>query len=163
MNEKERLSALNEMERQEAYIQNREPAEVISRDMESYEGGSYNHDTNTISINSDHISNDEAYDAHRAYYHESRHAYQHEQAKNPAEANNPEQAQEWKENHANYITPEQDYDGYKNQPVEKDANEYATTRMHEYNEAQGVSFAAQVEKENQTIDTSQSIDTGISQ
>jgi len=150
MNENERISALNEVELLEANNQNREPAEIISQDMPSYKGGSYDYNTNTIKINSDFISNEEPYDALKSYYHESRHAYQHEQANNPSEANDPELAQEWKENlkPENYITPDQNPDKHYDQPVEVDARNYATSRMYEYNDSQGVSFSAQTRMTN---------------
>jgi len=141
MNESERLSALNAMEQLEADNQDREPAKIISQKMPLYQGGSYDYDTNTIKINIDSLSNEEPYHALGTYYHESRHAYQHEQANNTAKADNPKQAQEWKENlkKENYITYEQDPEGYYNQPVEIDAKDYAQTRMLQYNEEQGLS------------------------
>jgi len=149
MNREERLTALNEAEHQEASAQKRKPAEVTSENMDSHEYGFYNRGTNTIAINDDFINKEEPYDALRAYFHESRHAYQHEQAENPTEVS-PEQSQLWKENFKkeNYIRPSENYEAYKAQPVEADAHDYATRRMHEYNESQGVSFSAQVRASN---------------
>jgi len=70
--------------------------------------------------------------------HESRHCWQHEYA----EKSDSPQAREFKENFDDYIRPEDDYRGYRNQPVEADARDYAkdindnipTERVSETNE-----------------------------
>lgn len=55
--------------------------------------------------------------------HENRHQYQSERAKNPTTS----EEREWRENlkPGNYIRPEDDRRGYWNQPVERDARNYA--------------------------------------
>lgn len=67
----------------------------------------------------------------RTYAHEFRHSYQAEQAARydkPQFRNlvdNAEAAKEWSENLRHYITPNEDYDAYRNQPVERDARDFA--------------------------------------
>lgn len=55
--------------------------------------------------------------------HESRHCWQHERADNPE----TEQDYQFKENFDDYVRPEDDYRAYKNQIVESDARDYATS------------------------------------
>jgi hypothetical protein len=64
----------------------------------------------------------------RTYAHEFRHSYQAEQTTRYGKpqfrslVDDPQAAQEWLHD---YIAPEEDYDAYRNQPVEKDAREFA--------------------------------------
>ena len=65
------------------------------------------------------------------YAHEFRHSYQDEQvtAREKPQFRNlvddPDEAAEWAANSANYIGPEEDFDAYHNQPVERDARAFA--------------------------------------
>lgn len=66
--------------------------------------------------------------------HESRHCWQHERAENPQ----TEQDYEFKENFEDYVSPSDDYQEYKNQPVEVDARQYAADvcqNIDEYDES----------------------------
>jgi len=82
--------------------------------------GGYSPSENTIYINEHNMGNPaETVDT---IAHESKHCQQYERAENPQN----EQDVEFKENLENYIRPENDYEGYKNQPVEVDAREYAS-------------------------------------
>lgn len=93
--------------------------------------GGYSPSENAIYINEYNMG--DAKETADTIAHESRHCWQHEVAEN---SNNP-QAQEFKENFADYIRPEDDYRGYRNQPVEADARDYArniTDNIPEKNE-----------------------------
>jgi len=79
-------------------------------------------------------------EAVETYGHEFRHSYQHEQAQRYEKgfkAEDPEKAKEWSENFKDYKQPPdvelaksdpekyfKEYDTYRNQPVEKDANDF---------------------------------------
>ena len=81
--------------------------------------GGYSPSENAIYINEHNMG--DAKETADTIAHESRHCWQHEIADN---SDNP-QAQAFKENFDDYIRPEDDYRGYRNQPVEADAREYA--------------------------------------
>lgn len=81
--------------------------------------GGYSPSENTIYINEHNMG--DAKETADSIAHESRHCWQHEMADN---SDSP-QAQAFKENFDDYIRPEDDYRGYRNQPVEADAREYA--------------------------------------
>jgi hypothetical protein len=53
--------------------------------------------------------------------HESRHCFQHMRAQNPQN----EQDEEFRDSFDNYIDPDIDRQGYRDQLVERDAREYA--------------------------------------
>jgi|GEM_PF-4998699 len=150
MDRDERVVALNDLERQEAIEQNRPPADVAGEEMASSENGYYDHNVNKIAINNEQLESDEPYDALRTYYHEERHAYQHDQVEKLEEGktDNPEQTQEWKENFDNYDEPGSDFELYENQPVEQDARDHSTKKMLEYNQTQN---------EDETSDLDESI------
>ena len=64
--------------------------------------------------------------------HESRHAFQHRCVKHPESCDvSPKVIEEWKDNQKHYIRPEDDFVAYENQPIEKDANEFADSVMKE--------------------------------
>lgn len=93
--------------------------------------GGYSPSENAIYINEYNMG--DAKETADTIAHESRHCWQHEVAEN---SDNP-QAQEFKENFDDYIRPEDDYRGYRNQPVEADARDYArniTDNIPEKNE-----------------------------
>lgn len=148
----ERLAALNELEEQEAYEQGREPAEVMGENLPPNVDGSYNYDENKIKIDNELLQSDEPYDALRTYYHEERHAYQHDQARDPENADDFEQARQLRENLDNYVTPEENEDRHLSQPVEQDAKEYATNRMHEYNKTHSLETLSKSENPSKSED-----------
>ncbi len=82
--------------------------------------GGYSASENTIYINEYNIN--DAAETVDTIAHESRHCWQHEFAEN---SDSP-QAQIFRENFNDYVRPEDDYRGYRNQPVETDAREYAS-------------------------------------
>lgn len=81
--------------------------------------GGFSAAENAIYINENQM--DDAVETADTIAHESRHCWQHEYA----EKSDTPQAQEFRENFEDYIRPEDDYRGYRNQPVEVDAREYA--------------------------------------
>lgn len=82
--------------------------------------GGYSYANNTIYINESNINDSK--ETADTIAHESRHCWQHEYA----DKSDSSLAQEFRENFDDYIRPEDDYRGYKNQPVEADAREYAS-------------------------------------
>ena len=88
-----------------------------SDDVDDY--GGYSASENTIYINANNMEN--ATETADTIAHESRHCWQHEYV----EKSDSQQANEFKENFGNYISPDFDYDEYLAQPVEKDARNYA--------------------------------------
>lgn len=81
--------------------------------------GGFSASENAIYINENQM--DDAVETADTIAHESRHCWQHEYA----EKSDTPQAREFRENFEDYIRPEDDYRGYRNQPVEVDAREYA--------------------------------------
>ena len=140
-----RLDALNEMERQLASQENRPalPVAVIPPDKrepglqgyfdpkEGKNGG--------IFVDPQLIYNDEPYQAAETYFHEARHAYQHEVAinskKHPEVSR--EQADQWRTNDEAYIGSEDieleeyQYGHYYGQPMEVDARQAGQDRTEE--------------------------------
>lgn len=99
---------------------NKNPPEIIFRgDMGDGEYGGYNPETNTIEINENML--DDSAEAADTIAHEMCHAHQRQAAADPS---NP-RAAEYQEGFDNYISPEYDYEGYQNQPIEAEAREYA--------------------------------------
>jgi len=97
------------------------PPEVVFRnDMPDGSYGGYNPDTNTIEINENML--DDNVEAADTIAHEMWHAYQQEEATKIPPS---EQGREYQEGFDNYISPEYDFEGYENQPVEAEAREYA--------------------------------------
>ena len=81
--------------------------------------GGYAASNNTIYINRFNMG--DAAETADTIAHESRHCWQHERADNPQ----TEQDYQFKENFDDYVCPEDDYRGYRDQPVEADARDYA--------------------------------------
>lgn len=99
---------------------------------DSTDFGGYSAKENAIYINEYNMG--EARETADTIAHESRHCWQHERAENPQ----TEQDYEFKENFEDYVSPSDDYQEYKNQPVEVDAKQYATEvcqNIDEYGES----------------------------
>ena len=94
-----------------AYYNNEDPGDY----------GGYAASTNTIYINRFNMG--DAAETADTIAHESRHCWQHERADNPQ----TERDYQFKENFDEYTRPEENFEEYLNQPVEKDAREYADT------------------------------------
>lgn len=99
---------------------------------DSTDFGGYSAKENAIYINEYNMG--DARETADTIAHESRHCWQHEHAENPQ----TEQDYEFKENFEDYVSPSDDYQEYKNQPVEVDAKQYATEvcqNIDEYGES----------------------------
>ncbi len=140
------LDKLKTIKEKEAYLQNeldkiaREngfpPVKVKIRELNDPEGknsrGHYNHLTKTIVIDKSDVLS-ESYPEEKiieTLAHESRHAYQHycvdyyEKEGKVPEGVNEESVIEWRDNFRNYVDPDDDFEGYRDQPVEIDARAY---------------------------------------
>jgi len=99
---------------------NENPPEIIFRDdMPDGSYGGYNPETNTIEVNENMI--DDSAEAADTIAHEMWHAYQQQEALDPAS----EKGRKYQEGFENYISPEYDFEAYENQMVEAEAREYA--------------------------------------
>ena len=130
-----RRASLQNLEYREADSQGRFPAGVNTSDsMRPEEYGAYDPSANQININSALLAESSPAQALGTYFHEERHAQQHNAARFPELSDNPEQAQEWRDNFKNYISPNEDFEGYYKQPVEADARDYSSKRLSEFQE-----------------------------
>jgi hypothetical protein len=92
-----------------SYYNNRDPRDF----------GGYSPSANVLSINEDNLGDGpETVDT---VSHEYRHAYQRQRSENPEN----ERDFMFQDNFRNYTKPEEDYEEYKNQILERDAREYA--------------------------------------
>ena len=95
-----------------------------------YELGSYSKSSDTISLNSKYLEDADCTSLLDTILHESRHAFQHRAIDNPKSVSVDDKTREsWNINITNYILPIWDFEAYENQPVEKDANEFAENVM----------------------------------
>ena len=116
--QKEAVSALRDSVADDLGLQEKPDVKYYNNDDDTDFGG-YSPSENAIYINEHNMG--DAKETADTIAHESRHCWQHEIADN---SDSP-QAQAFKENFDDYIRPEDDYRGYRNQPVEADAREYA--------------------------------------
>lgn len=92
--------------------------------------GCYSPDNNTIRLNSNYLENSDCKDLMNTLLHESRHAFQHRCVNHPESCDvSPKVIEVWKENQKHYIRPEDDFVAYENQPIERDANDFADSVM----------------------------------
>jgi hypothetical protein len=99
---------------------NETPPDIVFRDdMPDGAYGGYNPETNTMEVNVNML--DDSVEAADTIAHEMWHAHQQQCAMDPAS----EKGREYREGFDNYISPEYDFEGYENQPVEAEAREYA--------------------------------------
>ena len=132
----ERLDALQNVEFEEARRQGRPSNVVFGDKLPPYENGSYRPSGNAfggaICVNEELIKNDRPHETLKCLFHESRHAYQHHEAALPEASGDPERALLFRHNIDNYISPQEDYEGYRDQPIEVDARSYAENQMTLY-------------------------------
>ena len=103
---------------------------IFFREMQPNNMGSYNPETNIITLNSKLLEKENPESLMKTILHESRHAYQHYAVEHPDKVTvNEATIAEWKENFDYYICPEWDFEAYVNQPVEADANDFAASVM----------------------------------
>lgn len=104
----------------------------------SNECGAFDVETKEIVLNSNLLFDSNPEEAMKTIMHETRHAYQDFAINYPDKVYiDDDTIKAWKENFKHYISPELDYEVYCNQPLEKDAEDFANRMWNE-----GVSHAA---------------------
>ena len=92
--------------------------------------GGYNPLTNKIELNSNFLEKEDCEDLLNTILHESRHAFQNKCIYNPSSVTVKDNIIDvWKDNFDNYIRPDEDFEAYENQEIEKDANYFADSVM----------------------------------
>ena len=92
--------------------------------------GGFNPDTNTIELNMNYLEKPDCENLLNTILHESRHAFQDKCIRQPETVTVKENIiGVWKDNFVNYIKPEDDFEAYENQEIEKDANYFADSVM----------------------------------
>lgn len=92
--------------------------------------GCYNSANNTIKLNANYLETPDCKDLMNTLLHESRHAFQHRCVNHPESCDvSPKVIEAWKDNQKHYIMPEDDFVAYENQPIERDANDFADSVM----------------------------------
>ena len=89
----------------------------------------------SLTIDTDNVEGDDPFQVMETVIHETQHQYQHYLVENPdkrPEHISEETIQSWKENFDNYISPRDDYEGYRKQPVEQDARDTADEVVNDY-------------------------------
>lgn len=101
------------------------------KEMPSNNMGAYNPETNTITLNSRLLENDNPYTTMETILHESRHAFQQYAVDHPWRVRvDSNTIAIWEDNLNYYIRPEWDFEAYEKQPIEADANSYAANVMN---------------------------------
>jgi hypothetical protein len=136
LNPTERLEALQELENELAKQRGDEPCLVVGKNLgENILGWHTRSNTgpDTIEINSELISRDQPYEAVETLFHEDRHAYQVYAIQHPGTHDNLGEVEDWRKNlDGGYIEDTGlNYDYYRWQPVEADANQIARERTDE--------------------------------
>lgn len=97
--------------------------------------GSFNPSTNSIELNINSLEKPNSQSLFNTILHESRHAFQHKAVDNPDSVSvNNNIIDTWRQNFDNYISPWLDYEAYREQPVEKDAFDYADNFFQKKND-----------------------------
>jgi hypothetical protein len=139
LSEEEKLDYFQSLENYMAMESNRESCKVKGKFLYTGEEGvvlgAYNPETREIDIN---VSQFDEYSLYgkepsrltQTCLHEGRHALQHQVAEGKVEYPDQEIAHEWKNNlkEGNYISYKRNPKAYYNQPVERDAREFAEKR-----------------------------------
>lgn len=100
--------------------------------------GGYNPATNKMELNSNFLENNDCRDLMNTILHESRHAFQNRCIQNPDSVTVKQNIIDvWKDNFENYITPQDDFEAYENQEIEKDANYFADSVMRKGEQVYG--------------------------
>lgn len=111
---------------------------ILVEDIPGSAAGAYNPFFDSIRIDSDLLDDKNGYEIISIIAHETRHQYQHdcvvyyEQTGDAPEGINIDQVKNWKSNFDNYISLNDDPQGYRRQPVEKDAYAYGNNYEEEY-------------------------------
>ena len=95
-----------------------------------YNLGGYDPLTNRIELNSNYLEKADCEDLLNTILHESRHAFQNKCIDTPNSVTVKDNIIEvWRDNFDNYIRPDEDFEAYENQEIEKDANYFADSVM----------------------------------
>lgn len=89
----------------------------------------------SLTIDSDNVKGDDPFEVMETIGHETRHQYQHYLVEHPDKrpANiSEETVKSWKDNINNYKRAENDYEAYRNQPIEADARQAGEQAADEY-------------------------------
>ncbi len=110
----------------------------FSDDFVSNEWGAFDVETKEIVLNSNLLVDSNPEKVMKTILHETRHAYQYFAINYPDKVYiDDDTLKAWKDNFKHYISPELDYEAYRNQPLEKDAEDFANRMWNE-----GVAHAA---------------------
>lgn len=142
LDESARVEVLQCVEEHSALDAGREPRTVIAEWLETSDEavcmGKYDRDRNVIVLNSSQLLPDSLHGKTHdrmteTTLHEGRHAFQWDCVEGKAQHNNPRQVREWTANltEEGYIRPKENLRAYINQPVEKDAREFAKAKLAE--------------------------------
>lgn len=105
-------------------------AELYFAPKPAYQLGGYNHLTNRIELNSKYLEKADCEDLLNTILHESRHAFQNKCINTPESVTVKDNIIDvWNDNFDNYISPNEDFEAYENQEIEKDANYFADSVM----------------------------------
>jgi hypothetical protein len=128
-NELSRLAALQSLENDIAKQQGRTPCGVYATDERKSGEGFYDRDSRNIYVSSEDLRSPLPHEAVNTVAHEGRHDYQHHVKDHPGSHSELSDAKKIELSNnlqpGNYIQPAKDPIGYWNQPVEKDAREFA--------------------------------------
>lgn len=119
----ERLAILQNAENVIAEAHGRPPVEItVDDNAEPGLFGSYNPETNSISVSGWHIDQNDVHEITDTIAHEGRHAYQDYAIQNPGFHSDPDEVEAWRDNMDNYLdATTHGQEAYANQPLEADA------------------------------------------
>ena len=104
----------------------------FSNNLAPDELGAFDPETKQIVLNSDLLLDSDPKELMQTIMHESRHAYQDFAINHPDKVYmDNDTLKVWEDNFKHYISPEFDYEAYCNQPVEKDADDFAKNMWNE--------------------------------
>lgn len=135
LSSRERVETMQRVENYEAREANRPPAHVELREMKPAQRGSYDPETHTIAQNRDMVVlMDDPHMALNNVLHEGRHAYQYDAVEHPGRHQELSLNEHltFRQGIGSYTPPEKDFYAYYNNPVERDARDYAQARAKEY-------------------------------
>lgn len=105
-------------------------ADLVFANKPPHNLGGYNPLTNRIELNSNYLEKADCEDLLNTILHESRHAFQNKCIDTPNSVTVKDNIIDvWKDNFDNYIRPDEDFEAYENQEIEKDANYFADSVM----------------------------------
>ncbi len=130
----DRAFAFQKLEMIQARKLHRPVAQVIFREMDEHLKGQFIPERNIIFLNKMFVTEDSLrFDGMFTLFHEGRHAFQHHVCFSGEELGIFSKARKWKKNFGGYINgAEDEYSFYAMQPVERDANKYALSRLKSF-------------------------------